>query len=49
MSAPFFAHHGIQYSAEKEDPKRISHESVFHKIWVTFLFGVLFLFLIIFL
>jgi hypothetical protein len=49
MSTPFFAHHEIRYSADQTDQKGFSHESIFHKIWVTFLFVVFFLLLFVFL
>jgi len=49
MSAPFFAHHGIRYSADQTGQNRFPQESLFHKIWVTSLLVVFFLVLLIFL
>jgi hypothetical protein len=49
MSISFFDHHEIRFSSDQADKNRFLEETLFHKIWVTFLFVVFFLFLFIFL
>jgi len=50
MNVPLSAPHGIRYSVDDHaDQNRLSGESIFHRIWVTFLFVAFLLVVLIFL
>lgn len=47
MSFDFLNHHGFRYWGDPGDGKQFSQESIFHKIWVTFLLLLFFIVLFI--